>query len=185
MGTITVMEPIRIRPDIKGIQCVQEGAMELGAWWEEPNVNRLWFRIPWEDKSVMATSTHLLILENIPDEIESVMSVGDGGLWCWLVAAAHKTAIDEGDIPEYVADTRIVSPANKFRERVKRGFIEIPDSDVVIVSNLGSWHYGWFERHAKKRIIVYSLGSLMFLKARGYEVKGLETKFGPEFVAWR
>ena len=183
MGTVTIMEPIRIRPDIEGIQCVQEGAMELGAWWEEGDIGRLWF--VWGDKDVMATSTHLLILENIPDEIKSVMSVGDGGLWCWLIAAAHKTAIDEGDIPEYVADARIVTPADKFKERVKKGFIEIPDSDVVIVSNLGSWNYRHFEKHAKKRIIVYSLGSLMFLKARGYEVRGLETKFGLEFVAWR
>lgn len=185
MDTITIMEPIKIRPAIKGIKCVQEGAMELGAWWEEPEVDRLWFRIPWEDKDVMATSTHLLILENIPDEIKSIMSVGGGGLWCWLVAATHKTAIDEESIPEYVADTRIMMPASRFKEQLKKGFIEIPKSDVIIVSNLGSWNYRLFERYAKKRMIIYSLGSLMFLKARGYEVKELETKFGPEYVAWR
>lgn len=184
MDTVTIMEPIRIRPDIEGIRCVQEGAMELGAWWED-EIDCLWFRVPWEDKDVIATPTHYLILENIPDEIESVMSVGDGGLWCWLIAATHKIAIDEVSIPEYVADVRITTPANKFKERVKKGFLEVPDSDVVIVSNLGSWHYGWFEQYAKKRMIVYSLGSLMFLKARGYQVKELETRFGLEYVAWR
>jgi len=181
------MEPIRIRPDIKGIRCIQEGAMELGAWWEEPEVDRLWFRIPWEERSVMASPTHLLILENIPDPIKSIMSVGDGGLWCWLVAAAHKTAIDEEFIPEYVADTRITIPVDVFKRQLKSRpqAIHIPVADVIIVSNLGRWNYRWFEQYAKKRIIIYSLGSLMFLKARGYEVKELETKFGPEYMAWR
>jgi len=179
------MEPIRIRPDIKGIRCVQEGAMELGAWWEEPEVGRLWFRVPWENRSVMASLTHLLILENIPDEIKSVMSVGDGGLWCWLIAAHTKVAIDEENIPEYVADTRIMMSVDKFKEKVKKRQFQIPVADVIIVSNLGRWNYRWFEYYTKKRIIIYSLGSLMFLKARGYEVKELETKLGPEYVAWR
>jgi len=76
-------------------------------------------------------------------------------------------------------------PATRFKEQLKKGLIEIPESDVIIISNLGSWNYRWFEQYAKKRIIIYSLGSLMFLKARGYEVKEVETKFGPEFVAWR
>ena len=168
--------------------------MELGAWWEEPEVDRLWFRVPWEDKDIMATPTHYLILENIPDEIESIMTVGDGGLWCWLIAAHHKTTVDEGNIPEYVADARIVVPPDIFRrratqeeykERVEKGFLGIPKSDVVIVFNLGRWNYRWFEQYAKKRMIIYSLGTLMFLKARGYQVKELETRFGPEYVAWR
>jgi len=157
--------------------------MELGAWWEDIGLGRLWF--VWDDKDVMATPTHLFILENAPDEVSSIMSVGDGGLWCWLIGASQKVAIDETSIPEHVADTRITIPAWRFKERVKKGLLEIPDVDMVIVSNLGNWNYKWFEHHAKKRIIIYSLGSLMFLKARGYEVKELETVYGPEYVAWR
>ena len=157
--------------------------MELGAWWEEPDIDRLWFRIPWEDKDVMATPTHLLILENIPDVIKSVMSVGDGGLWCWLIAAHTKIAIDEVNIPEYVADIRITIPANKFKERVKRGLIEIPESDVVIVSNLGSWNWRWFLPYTKKVMVIYSLGSLLFLRGLGYKVTEVETRFGSEYVA--
>lgn len=177
------VEPIRIRPNVKGVKCVQEGMMELGAWWKEPDINRLWF--VWEDEDVMATSTHLLILENIPSDCSDMISVGDRGLWCWLAGIHDKIAIDDKEIPEYVADTRIVISPSKFKERAKKGYLEIPSVDLIIVSSLGLWNYRWFEEYAKKKVIVYSLGDLRFLKVRGYNVKKVRTKMGDEFVAWR
>lgn len=158
--------------------------MELGIWWEEPSLNRLWYRIPWEERDAMASPADLTILENIPSSISSMISVGDLGLWCWLVTARLKIVVDDRTIPEYITDNRMMIPSHIFKQRMKNGTLDLPKVDVVVLSDLGRWHYAWFEFLAKKVMIIYSLGDISFLRAKGYTVKEFSTPIG-EYVAWK
>lgn len=182
VGILESTKPIHVRPNVKGIKCIQEGAMELGIWWEEPSLNRLWYRIPWEERDAIASPADLTIMENIPLFISSMISVGDLGLWCWLVAARLKIVVDDRTIPEYITDNRMMIPPHIFKQRIKNGTLDLPKVDVVILSNLGRWNQRWFEPFAKKMVIVYSLGNIDFLKQCGYQVKGFLSK---EYVAWK